>query len=62
MANDSAPQKKPNLFRGSLNYERYNRVKSSRAIKSRTKKYESDGLSPENARAASEIEYAKSGR
>lgn len=38
------------------------RVKTSPAIESRAKKYETDGLSPEYARAAAEIEYAKSGR
>ena len=62
VANNSDSPSKPDAFRGSLNYERYDRVKSSRAIESRAKKYEADGLSPENARAAAEIEYANSGR
>ncbi|MBT5903464.1 MAG: hypothetical protein HOH58_15290 [Opitutaceae bacterium] len=60
VTNDSTP--KPDRTRQSINEARYYRVESSPAIKSRAKKYESDGLNPENARAAAEIEYAKSGR
>lgn len=37
-------------------------VLKSKAIDQRAKTYEKDGLSSENARAAAEIEYLKSGR
>ncbi len=42
--------------------ERNSRMQGSAAIDSRAKYYEKSGLSPDDARAAAEIEYAKSGR
>jgi hypothetical protein len=44
------------------NYDRYSRIKSSAAIDQRAKHFEQEGLTPEYARAAAEIEHAKSGR
>jgi len=64
----SLPVMKPNtmmhrdIMVRESNTDRYARIKSSEAIDQRAKKYEQDGLSPEYARAAAEIEYAKSGR
>lgn len=42
--------------------ERYSRIKHSTAIDQRAAHYEQSGLSPDDARTAAEIEYAKSGR
>jgi hypothetical protein len=51
-----------NVTTPASNWERYQRLKGSSAIDQRAKQYEQDGLAPEYARAAAEIEYAKSGR
>lgn len=44
------------------NYDRYSRIKSSAAIDQRAKHFEKEGLTPEYARAAAEIEHASSVR
>lgn len=43
------------------NYDRYSRIKSSAAIDQRAKHFEKEGLAPEYARAAAEIEHATAG-